>query len=164
MKLYELNEEIEIAERAINEYAEKNEGDITDCPFEVILEDLKGEKDAKLLGLSVWYKNLNAEAKAIAEEVKVLGARKSAIANKAERLKDFIEASLEPNKKLSDSKVSLSWRKSQAVAVTVEAEDLPLEYIKTTIAPDKTAIKTALNSGKEIMGVDLVNNLNLQIK
>ena len=164
MKLYELNEEILIAEDAVEAYAIEHDGDVTDCPFEKILDDLKGEKDAKLLGLAAWYKNLNVEAKAVAEEAKKLTARKTALANKAQRIKDYIYFNLDVGKKLSDPKVILKWSSSKSVDVTCDPSTLPLSFTKITVAPDKTALKVALNAGEVFDGVTLKSNNNLQIK
>jgi len=57
-------------------------------------------------------------------------------------------------------------RKSTSVNVTIEANALPKEYktVKVTEAPDKVAIKKALESGESIDGCELVTNYNLTIK
>lgn len=57
-------------------------------------------------------------------------------------------------------------RKSTIVNVTIEANALPKEYktVKVTEAPDKVAIKKALESGEAIEGCELVTNYNLTIK
>jgi len=164
MKLYELNEEIYLAENEVDLWAEEHEGDVTDCPFDKILDGLKIEKDEKLLSLAAWFKNINSDAKAIAEEIKILTNRKRVISNKAERIKDYVSFNLESGKKLSDSKIALSWRKSQSVSVECEAKDLPSEYQKIEISANKTDLKNALKAGEAIEGVTLSDNLNLQIK
>lgn len=57
-------------------------------------------------------------------------------------------------------------RKSTSVNVTIETNALPKEYktVKVTEAPDKVAIKKALESGEAIEGCELVTNYNLTIK
>lgn len=164
MKLFDLNDEILLAEQQVEKYAEEHGGDITDCPFDKILGDLKGEKNEKLLSIGTWYKNLNAEAKAFAEEIKYMTIRKRVLDNKASRLKDFLAFSFEDGKKLNDSKVALSWRKSQKVFITCNDNELPVEFQITTISADKTGLKASLKAGNEIEFVSLEDNLNLQIK
>jgi len=166
MKLYELNEEIALAEGEIETWAMEHEGDITGCPFDKILDELNIEKEQKLLGVASWYKNLISDSKAIADEVKALTARKKAIEAKAERLKLYIDSGLEKGKKISDSKSALSWRKSVSVLVVCEPEALPAQYRteKVVITADKAHLKEALKSGEKINCVSLSENLNLQIK
>ncbi len=61
--------------------------------------------------------------------------------------------------------VSFGTRKSTAVQVDADA-DLKDEFrtVKVTSAPNKSAIKKALQQGEEIEGCSLVENLNLKIK
>ena len=62
--------------------------------------------------------------------------------------------------------LKLSTRKSKSVEVNIDTNDLPKEFksIKVTEAPDKTAIKKAIESGKEVEGCRIVENINLAIK
>lgn len=164
MKLYELDEEILIAERAIEEYAIEHEGDITDCPFEKVLGDLTESKDEKILNLCVWIKNMISDSEAIKAEIKTLTLRKKALENKASRVKDYVSNSIEKGKKLSNSKVAISWRKSKSVLVACDADLLPKEYQKIKIETDKTALKDALKAGTEIDFCSIEENSNLQIE
>ena len=55
-------------------------------------------------------------------------------------------------------------RKSTVVVVDCKPEDLPLEFIRTKIEADKTAIKDALKGGKEIDGCSLAERRSWSIK
>lgn len=59
----------------------------------------------------------------------------------------------------------ISYRKSEVVNIIDESK-IPSEYIKvkTETSPMKAEIKKALKDGKVIDGVDLVTNINMQIK
>ena len=59
----------------------------------------------------------------------------------------------------------LSYRKSEAVEITNE-NALPQEFMKEkiTTAPDKTAIKEAIKSWKEVPWASIITKQNLQIK
>ena len=58
----------------------------------------------------------------------------------------------------------ISSRKSTVVLVDCEPEDLPLEFVRTKIEADKTAIKDALKVGNEIDGCSLVERRSWSIK
>jgi len=62
--------------------------------------------------------------------------------------------------------LKLSTRKSKSVVVDYDVNDLPKQYkvVKVTETPDKTAIKKAIESGEEVYGCRLVENINLSIK
>ncbi|OSI16537.1 hypothetical protein BWD09_07180 [Neisseria dentiae] len=65
----------------------------------------------------------------------------------------------------SDGLFKASFRKSTAVAVFDEAQ-IPAEFMREKISytPDKTAIKKAIESGREVAGAKLETRQNLQIK
>ena len=67
--------------------------------------------------------------------------------------------------KLETAKVALSFRKSESVDV-YDPVLLPAEFTKTktTVTPDKTAIKAAIKAGKDVAGATLEIKKNLQIK
>ena len=63
------------------------------------------------------------------------------------------------------TKVAYSFRKSKQVVITDE-DSIPPMYIKTKVenAPDKTAIKKAIEGGETVTGAQVVENQNIQIK
>lgn len=164
MSLYELNEEIAMAEKEVELWAEEHEGDITDCPFEKIIGELEIARDDKALNCGVWYKNLVSQSKALAEEIKSLTARKKAFNNKAERIKNYIFDLIPKGENLESTRCKIGWRKSKAVMVSIDPKALPEEYQKVTVAADKTELKTALQGGEKIEGVSLQENQSIQIK
>ena len=163
MKLYELTEEIELAEQQIEIWASEHEGDITDCPFEEILGGLKEEKEKKLFNLGVWYKNMISDSKAIKSEIVSLSARKKALENKSQRIKNYLFENLEKGEKVSDARISFSWRKSESLVIDCETKDLPEEYQKITIEPKKAELKKFLKLGNEMEDVSIETKTNLQI-
>jgi hypothetical protein len=62
--------------------------------------------------------------------------------------------------------LKIGTRKSKQVVVDYDINDLPKQYksIKVTETADKVAIKKAIESGEEVYGCRLVENINLQIK
>jgi hypothetical protein len=167
MNLYELQPEIEQIGEALNAYAQEHMGDITDFPYEAQYEALKGERNQKLLNLGAWHKGLSAQSKAYADELKVMQQKKKVIDNKAEWVKRFIDTYLKDGEKINDTRVALSWRKSETVEIDegkFDIKELKPEWTVITEAIDKAKIKSALKIGKEFTGITLKQNNNLQIK
>lgn len=67
--------------------------------------------------------------------------------------------------KLETNLYKISYRKSESVEI-INEEMIPQEFMKekTTVAPDKTAIKEALKNWAEVPGATIKINSNLQIK
>ena len=128
------------------------------------LNDLFMERNRKIENVACWYKNLTADAEAYKREKEAFAEREKAAKTKADSLKKWLTVALD-GKKFSTTKCAVSFRKSVVVDVDENAA-LPVEYtkVKQEIAPDKTAIKKALQEGMEIAGCTLVENLNIQIK
>lgn len=126
------------------------------------LEQLQMQFSEKVEGIALWIKNLLAEAKMIKEEKDNLAARQKACENKAESLKKYLASAL-GGEKFKTPKVSISYRKSEAV----EIEDVSLlsdEYLKFKPEADKAKIKEVLKSGNAVIGATLVEKNNIQIK
>ena len=164
MKLYETIEELTYFESELERYAIEHEGDITDFPFDVHMEQLKRNLDENLLGLGCLTKNLDAEAEAIKTEEKNLAKRRKAIENRSEKIKEMLADNLEEGKKLSDSRCVLSWIKSTSVEVTVDPKFLPAEFQRIKYEADKTKIKDYLKTGQEVDYAELVEKQNLNIR
>ena len=67
--------------------------------------------------------------------------------------------------KAEDGTFKASFRKSKAIEILDEAQ-IPAEFMaeKITYTPNKTAIKSAIESGREVPGAKQVERQNLQIK
>lgn len=131
------------------------------------LTALEMARNEKLEAVALYIKSLEAEAEAMKAEAKKLLDRREAKERKAERLRSYISNSMQAlgDTKLETAKVALSFRKSESVDV-YEPALLPAEYTKTktTVTPDKTAIKAAIKAGQEVAGATLEIKQNLQIK
>ena len=131
------------------------------------LTELELERNKKLEAVALYIKSLEAEAEAMKAEAKKLADRREAKERKAERLLSYISNSMHAlgDTKLETAKVALSFRKSEAVEV-YDPVLLPAEFTKTktTVTPDKTAIKAAIKAGQEVAGATLEIKKNLQIK
>ena len=152
--LYEINQ-------AIIDCIDMETGELIDPER---LEQLTMEKDQKIENVACWIKNLTAEAAAYKAEKAAFAEREVQALKKADTLKKWLSDAL-AGQKFSTAKCAVSFRKSEAVMVD-DVNLIPAEMlrIKTTYEPDKTAIKNAIKSGREINGCMLVENTNIQIK
>lgn len=131
-------------------------------------DELQMERTQKVENIGCYYKNLVAEAKAMKEEEANLAQRRKAVENKAERIKNLLIYALN-GKKFESPKVRCSYRKAKSVQVDNDfvawaqehADDL-LTFKEPT--PNKTAIKAALEGGREIEHAEIVTNERLQVK
>ena len=99
----------------------------------------------------------------IREEEKALAERRRSKERKIESLKNYIASNVEIGEKFETARTRISFRKSQVVQIE-DIENLPVNFTKIKVEPDKTAIKTALKNGIYLEGCELVDNYSIQIK
>lgn len=166
MKLYEINEKIEVLLN--REVIDVETGEVFDDSGFEELKLLEAERGLKLENIGLFIKNLDADILAIKEEEKKLADRRKVKENKSKSVKQFLSdyLQIEGVKKFETARIKLSFRKSESVNVTVAAEKLPSGYYKekTEYTADKAEIKKAIKSGIAIAGAELIESNNLQIK
>ena len=156
MTLYELDKAIAEFELEVNE-----DGEVLNIDE---LDELNLAREQKIEGISLWVKNLEAEKEAVKNEKNNFADREKRLGKKIESLKGYLTYALD-GQKFSTPRVAVSFRKSESVHITDEYL-IPDEYKIFTVVkkPDKGVIKDALKKGKEIMGVELIEKKNVQIK
>lgn len=128
------------------------------------LDELQMAREQKLENIGLYIKNLEAEKEAVKHEKDNFADREKRLGKKIDSLKKYLTYALD-GQKFSTPKVAVSFRKSESVHVTDE-HLIPDEYKLFTVVkkPDKKIIKDALKKGKEIMGCELIEKQNIQIK
>lgn len=128
------------------------------------LEALQMERSQKIENVTLWIKNLQADAIAFKAEKNAFAEREKAASKKVEQLEKWLVGALD-GQKFATARCAVSFRRSETVEVD-DIKHIPAELlrIKTSYEPDKTAIKAFLKGGKEIVGCRLVEKLNPQIK
>lgn len=116
----------------------------------------------KLENIACWVKNLRAEEKALAEEIKALTARKSRTECLSDRITGILERELD-GAPMNTAKVAVSYRKSSMVVID-NAGELIDRFLRIKPEPDKTAIKNAIAAGEKVLGAHLEEKNNIQIK
>ena len=155
--LYQIRQEIEGFEFE----CDPETGELLNAPE---WDKLNMAYEEKVENIACYIKNLVSDIACFRAEENNLAARRKAAEKKVEFLKRLLLDNMD-GQKFSTVKCSVSFRRSEAVQVD-DVNKVPVEWLrtKTTVEPDKTAIKAALKDGQEITGCKLVENTSVQIK
>ncbi len=158
MKLYEIEE-------SINDIL--NTAEVNEETGEVLidyakLEALEMEKEQKIENVINYYLDLDGDSEKFANEIHSLTQKKKTLENKKDSLKRFLD-SIHNGFNADYGTHSIKYRASKRL----EGEDLtvlPEDCIKIEKKPIAEAIKAYLKSGKLLVGWEVVENKNIQIK
>lgn len=138
------------------------------------IDEVALDLDTKIENIGCFIKNLESDVEALKKEEDNLKARRRTAENKVESLKRYLNGYLQavyPNDddrrkwKFNSPKVVLGYRRSTTVEIpNIDALDKEFLRVKTEVAPDKTAIKDAIKSGKDVKGAFLKDNINLSVR
>lgn len=142
---------------------ENNEGEITPELNELLTINETELQTKSIAYLSV-IKSSEAFISQIDEEIKRLTALKKRNNTLVDNLKDRLLTAVKLFGNFEVGFTKFGTRKSSQVEV-LDVNDLPKEYkvVKVTEQADKVAIKKAIESGQEIKGCSIIENLNLKI-
>ncbi len=161
MTLYEIKEQYL---NALNNLEVDEDGEITNID---VIDKAEGDFKDKAEAVACYIKSLDAEAKALKEEIENLNARMKSKQNYSEKLKDYLSFCMESTQieRIETPKVNLYFRNSSKVVVDDEAA-IDEKYIvtKTTTTISKSAIKDDIRSGMEVTGAHVETTRSLQIK
>lgn len=174
MKLWELSADVEMLSTAISEI--ENDETIADEDKESLLNDafaqwLETDKDfeQKALNVASYIRHLEAITKARKEEIKRLHVLAKQSENQADRLRNYLIHHMNRTNKTKiegvNGKLSLRHKPPQ-LQILCEVEDLPEEYQKVSIAPDKTKLKQFIKANGDLTFAKLTesNEYSLTIK
>ena len=161
MTLYEIKEQYL---NVLNNLEVDEDGEITNID---VIDKAEGDFKDKAEAVACYIKSLDAEAKALKEEIENLNARMKSKQNYSEKLKDYLSFCMESTQveRIETPKVNLYFRNSSKVVVDDEAA-IDEKYIvtKTTTSISKSAIKDDIRSGLEVTGAHVETTRSLQIK
>lgn len=132
------------------------------------LEAVIGQFEVKAKSVIGYIKNQEATETMLEEHIKQMNEKLKTIKARNQSLKDYLDRNMKAagikEIKADDGTFKASFRKSKAVDVFDEKQ-IPAEFMREriTVAPDKTAIKKAIESGQEVAGAKIEERLNLQI-
>ena len=126
-------------------------------------EKLNMELDTKIKNIALYVLNLESDAAQLEIQEKKFRGRKTSAINKAERLRSYLDAFLQGQKRVYPE-VTLTYRSSEQVSIE-DAFQIPDRFL-TPRDPkiDKESIKKALKQGELVPGASLLAKNNLQIR
>ncbi len=129
------------------------------------LHAVEAQAAEKIEATALYLRELDAEAKAAKEEADRMLARVKSMQKRSDYLKAMLLDALHATGKVKTGRVTVSIRTTQAVAVD-EGANLPEAYttVKTTVSPNKVAIKQALLDGVEVPGCSLEARESVSIR
>lgn len=160
MKLYEIPTKIRAALDGID--CDPETGEILQADA---LHAVEAEAAEKIEATALYLRELDAEAKTAKDEADRMIARVKSMQKRSDYLKAMLIEALHVTGKVKTARVSVSIRTTQAVEIA-EGADLPEAYttVKTTVTPNKVAIKQALLDGVEVPGCHLEARESVSIR
>ena len=160
MKLYEISDAIRAALDHID--VDPETGEILNADN---LHAVEAEASDKVEATALYLRELDAEAKAAKDEADRMIARVKSMQKRSDYIKSMLLDALHATGKVKTARVTVSIRTTQAVEVS-EGADLPEAYttVKTTVSPNKVAIKQALLDGVEVPGCHIEERESVSIR
>lgn len=160
MKLYQISDAIRQALDHIE--LDEETGEILNADE---LHAVEAEAADKIEATALYLRELDAEAKAAKDEADRMLARVKSMQKRSDYLKSMLLEALHATGKVKTGRVTVSIRTTKAVEIA-EGADLPEAYttVKTTVSPNKTAIKDALSAGIEVPGCHIEERESVQIR
>nr|DAG06576.1 MAG TPA: resistance protein [Caudoviricetes sp.] len=160
MKLYQISDAIRQALDHIE--LDEETGEILNADE---LHAVEAEAADKIEATALYLRELDAEAKAAKDEADRMLARVKSMQKRSDYLKAMLLDALHATGKVKTGRVTVSIRTTKAVEIA-EGADLPEAYttVKTTVSPNKVAIKQALLDGVEVPGCHIEERESVQIR
>ena len=136
------------------------------------IEELEAERDTKVENILCYCLDLQAEEDAIKNKAKELTKRARTVANKRERLKQYV-ASVLNGEKFKTDRVTASWRKSETTDVEEGKESDLVAWLMENHPdwlkceepkPIKDSLTKAIKGGEEIPYVTINAHNNMSYK
>lgn len=130
------------------------------------MEMVEGDFDDKAVGYVKVYKSIDADVKEIDVEIKRLQKRRSSFKNNANTIKQrLVQAMVETgHEHIKTPLFTIYTIHTQSVVAPEDPNQLPSEFIKTAVTANNTKLKKALQSGRDVPNVRLVENVSLGVR
>lgn len=160
MKLYQISDAIRQALDHIE--LDEETGEILNADE---LHAVEAEAADKIEATALYLRELDAEAKAAKDEADRMLARVKSMQKRSDYIKSMLLDALHATGKVKTVRVTVSIRTTKAVEIA-EGANLPEAYttVKTTVSPNKVAIKQALLDGVEVPGCHLEARESVSIR
>ena len=163
MTLYEINTKLE--ELLDNITVDEETGEV--LIDTQAIEDLTVARDEKIEGTACYIKNMTNMIADMKQEEANLKARRTALEKKLDNLSNYLQYTLQ-GQKFETAKCKISYRKSTKTEIPDEqyfvTKNPDFVTYETKAKINKTDVKKAIQSGVEVDGAKLVENINMVIK
>ncbi len=134
--------------------------------FQDTLESLEGAIEDKAEKIVCVLKEMEGDINTIKAEEKRLKERRQALEKKKEHLRWYLQDELEVMNipRLKTARFTISLRDNAPKVNVIDEDLIPFNFIKTSYAVDKKAVKEALESGQEVEGATLVKERGISIR
>ena len=134
------------------------------------LEAIGGELEVKAANVAFVARNLESLAESIKDAEEQMAARRKALENRAQRLRGYMLTCMQTAgvQKIECPHFRIAQRENPPAVVIDEPGLIPASYMRQPEppppAPDKAAIKAALQRGEDVPGAHLQRGVRLEIK
>lgn len=130
------------------------------------LNELTDSMEDKAINITRLFKELEASADAIEKERQNMQKREKALKNQISSLKEYLRSNMErcDIKKIECPQFSISLQKNPVKLDITNADEIPSEYLVTTVSLDESKIKEELKNGVVIPGARLVQGTSIRIR
>ena len=122
----------------------------------------------KVDGINAYLSTCESQQAAAKAEIDRLKVRMSTWESREQRVRDYVHTVMERigAKKLEGNTATFTLRAAPASVVVLNEGDIPAEFKRTTVSVsvDKTAIKKAINEGRDVPGADLSIGKNTLVR
>lgn len=134
--------------------------------FQDTLESLEGAIEDKAEKIVCVLKEMEGDINTLKAEEKRLKERRQALEKKKEHLRWYLQDELEVMNipRLKTARFTISLRDNAPKVNVIDEDLIPFNFIKTSYAVDKKAVKEALESGQEVEGATLVKERGISIR
>lgn len=130
------------------------------------MDSIEGDFEDKAVGYVKVYKSIEADVDEIDAEIKRLQERKASFKNNANTIKQrLVQAMVETgNERIKTPLFTIYTRRTVSVQAPEDPNQLPPEFIKTTLNVNKIELKKALQAGREVPNARLTENVSLGVR
>lgn len=171
MKLYEITEELQLLDSMYELTYDEETGEVNELDFDELQameEEMKKLLSNKADAIIKFVKNIDSDVEVLKVEEKRLKERRERLEKKKEWMKNYL---MENMLKLGYAKVetaygTISTRKSKSTVVNegIIPKDERYWSVETKDKFDKTKIKKLIESGEEILGAYIQENVSVILK
>lgn len=134
------------------------------------IEAVIGRFEAKAQSVAAYCLNLAAQGDMLEAHIKAMQAKLKTCRAREGRLKDYLAANMKAagirSIQADDGSFAAKFAKNPPRVDIWDEAQIPQDYLrtKTTTEPDKTAIKAAIQAGREVPGAKLEQSESLRLK